>query len=224
MLDKINNINSSGDFSRSAKPKTFNGVIGSIYNRGMNSHDSADISPAFKYLQQTQWRLRDFQYSADERIFLHFIVSTIEFQTTIDLTNFNGLTSLNYHLAKDGIIGISKKKMAVDLTSVLKLINYAQQPELISFTGLNIFFNRAFEQRIYKNLTRDDQYFFDELLMGIIENMSDEFLQLNNQILIFIERLTGIKHLDNLPLNQDDVRAIQINTIKIIDAERTNQK
>ena len=224
MLDKINNINSSGDFSRSAKPKTFNAVIGSIYNRGTNSHDSADISPAFKYLRQTQWRLRDFQHSADEKIFLDFIVSTIEFQTTIDLINFNGLTSLNYHLAKDGIIGISKKKIAIDLTSALNLINYGQQPELIKFTGLNIFFNRAFEQRIYKNLTRDDQYFFDELLEGIIENMSDEFLQLNNQILIFIERLTGIKHPDNPPLNQDDLRAIQINAIKIIDAERANQK
>jgi len=51
--------------------------------------------------------------------------------------------------------------------------------------ALNIFFSHIFEQNIYNVLTKNDKCLIDDLVDGIIQSIRDEFVQLNNPVLIF---------------------------------------
>ncbi|HED08913.1 MAG TPA: hypothetical protein ENI57_12395 [Ignavibacteria bacterium] len=217
MVDKINKINTGSDFSKSRGPKIYRAGIHSKYKPAFDRHDSVDISPAFKYLIHVHWRLKNFKYDTDEKLFIDFIVSGIEFQLTVDLMNFNKLSSFNYRLYKEIVNGTKKCKIACDVTSKIEWINYDHNSELINFSALNIFFNRIFDQNIYNGLTNDDQYFIDDLVDGIIQGIKNEFVQLNNQVLIFFDRLTGKRIPNNLLTIEDNLEPILINKIKIID-------
>lgn len=219
MLDKINNITSGGDYAKSVKPQIFNSVLGAAYRQGIDSHDSADISPAFKYLTQVHWRLKGLKFNAEEKVYLSFILSGIEFQLSIDLLNFSKLTSLNYHLSKEGGNGVTKKKITADINTKVEWIDYNKEPELLNLSAINVFFNRVLEQNIYSALTeKDDKYFFEDLLDGIMQGIRDEFNHLNNQVFIFFDKLTGKRIPNNPKINDDYTEPVIINKIKIFDA------
>ena len=62
MLDKISNISAGSEYGRSANTGSFNGLIGGAYNKKIGSHDSVNISPALKLLNQVNWKLKDFKH------------------------------------------------------------------------------------------------------------------------------------------------------------------
>lgn len=219
MLDKINKISTGSGFSKSQATPMYNAAVGSAYHHGLDRHDSAEISPAFKYMFQVHWRLIDFKFHDGDKLFLDFIVSGIEFKTTVDLRNQSKISSFNYHLYKEGTSGSSRKKIIADVTSKIEWINYDQAPGLINFSALNTFFNRIFEQKIYQGLTntREDKYFFDDLLDGIVQGIRNEFSSLNNQVLILFDKLAGKKMPSNLSTADDYIEPVIINNVKIID-------
>ncbi len=217
MLDKINKINSGSDFSKSTGPKVYRSGIHSKNKPEIDYHDSVDISPAFKYIINVNWRLKNFKYDKDEKLLIDFIVSGIEFQLSVDLMNYKNLSSFNYRLYKVVVKGTENYKIVADVNSKIESINYEHDSELLNFSALNIFFNRIFEQNIYVGLIKDDKYFFDDLLEGIFQGIKEEFKQLNNQVLVFFNRLTGKKILNNISTNQDYLEPILIKKIKIID-------
>ncbi len=217
ILDKIDKINTGRDYSKSTRNKIYGAGFQSKYKPALDRHDSVDISPAFKYLIQVNWRLKNFKYDADEKLFIDFIVSGIEFKLTVDLMNFDKLSSFNYRLLREDASGERKHKIAADVTSKIEWINYDRDPELINFSAVNIFFNRIFSQNIFNDLNREDKYFLDSLVEGIVHGIREEFAQLNNQVLIFFDRLTGKKIPNNISTINDDLEPVLINKIKIID-------
>jgi len=193
MLSKIDNISPGSEYSKANRPAGFSGGIASAYVRQSYVHDSVNISPALQFLNLVRWRLKEFKHIAKEKLFLDFIISDIEFQTTIDLTNVSQMDDLNYHIIKEGNEAFYNSKILSDLSVKIENIQYANDPVLINLSAFNVFFQRLFNEKIYRELTFNDKFILDELLSGISAGIREEFELLNNQLFVFLEKLEGIK-------------------------------
>ncbi len=218
MLNKIDNISAGSEYSKSAKPAGFGINAASAYNRRADVHDSVNISPAFQFLNQVNWKLKELKHSANEKLFLNFIISNIEFKTTIDLANLKILNSLDYNLMKEANYEGSFLKIYSDLSAAVSEINYNEEPALINFSSMNVFFNRVIDLRIYREINRSDPYVIEDLLSGISYGIKNEFEQLNNQVFIFLDKLLKLKKENRQSEESDFYKAITIKTIKVVNA------
>ena len=218
MLNKIDNISAGSEYSKSSRPAGFSINAASAYNRRSDIHDSANISPALQFLNQVNWKLKELKHSANEKLFLDFIVSSIEFRTTINLININLLTELDYNLIKEENGAGSFPKIYSELSTAIGEINFNTEPVLINFSALNVFFRRVINAGINRELTRGDSYIIEELLDGITNGMKNEFHQLNNQVFIFLDKLINVKKESRYVKEFDLEKAITIKSIKVINA------
>lgn len=218
MLNKIDNISAGSEFSKSTRPAGSGINAASAYNRRADVHDSMNISPALQFLNQVNWKLKEFKNINNEKISLDFIISNIEFITTIDLVSLNKLEMLDYNLLKEEKSISSNDKIYSQISSRIEEIRYNIEPSLINFSALNVFFSRAMEMRIYRDLAEGDSYIFNDLLNGITYGIRNEFEQLNNQVFIFIYKLLDIKK-ENMPNNIiDSNNSFTIKSLKVIHA------
>lgn len=219
MLNKIDNISPGSEYSKASRPSGFTGNLASAYVRQSYVHDSVNISPALQFLNLVRWRLKEFKHIAKEKLFLDFMLSDIEFQTTIDLVTIERANDLSYHIIKEGNETNYNSKIISDMLVKIENIQYDKEPELINLSALNVFFQRVFNQRIYRELTQSDKYIIDELVNGISTGMKDEFEYLNNQLFIFLEKLEGIRvdKKDRKEINQNEI--ITVNSIRLINVQ-----
>ena len=218
MLDKISNISAGSEYSRSAKSNSFNGIIGAAYNKKVDAHDSVNISPALKYLTEVNWKLKEFKHVINEKLYLTFLVSDIEFQTTIDLVNLSGLASLEYRVIKEKKGNNWKSRTYMDLAAALDKIQYDENPFLINFSALNVLFQRIFDLNVFNEITQNDRYMIEELLRDIKFGINDEFNYLNSFLFTFIDKLIGIKIVNNKEAYENS-EPIIIKKIKVLNAE-----
>ncbi|MBI2417362.1 MAG: hypothetical protein HYV28_05560 [Ignavibacteriales bacterium] len=85
-LERISNVDSG--FLMKQKPRkgaAFEKFLHQAYeaNRGF-PHDSAEFSPAAKFLQRIKWQLRSLKRAGEEKLQFHFMVDTVDFFTEID--------------------------------------------------------------------------------------------------------------------------------------------
>ncbi len=191
MLDKINNISAGSDFTKAVHTSSFGSILSSSYTHKVDAHDFADISPAFKFLNSINWKLKEFKHVENEKLFLGFIISDIEFHTAISLVNFEKIDMLGFNISKENKEGNKSAKIITDLSVKVDGINYNREPSLINFSAFNVFFQRIFDLNVYREITREDKYLMDMLLEGIFFGIKEEFHHLNNLIFIFVDKLTG---------------------------------
>ena len=171
------------------------------------------------YLNQINWRLKEFKHTSNEKIFISFVVSQIEFKTSIEINNLDSLSGLNYSVSKHGE-GMGKRSEAIgDLYVRLDKISYTEEPRLINFSALNIFFQRIFSLNLHTELTRNDSKVINDLMDGIAGGIKNEFDYLNNFLFIFLDKLNGIRaSRKELPPAGED-NAVVIKKIKMLHAE-----
>jgi hypothetical protein len=218
MLSKIDNISPGSEYSKASKPSGFAATIASAYVRSAGLHDTINFSPALQFLNLVRWRLKAFKHVTNDKLFLDFVLSDIEFQTTIDLVNIESQAFLDYFLIKEGQESNSSKKIFSDFSVNIGRINYEQEPILINLSALNIFCQRIFEQRINREVTANDKYIMNEFVRGITGGIKDEFNHLNNHLFIFLEKLENIRIDGKNKSDLDFPDAIKIKSIKIINA------
>lgn len=218
MLEKISNISSGSEYSKSVKTKTFGNALGAAYNKKVDSHDSVNISPALQYLNQINWRLKELKHGTDEKIFIDYIISDIEFQTTIELPNISALSSLAFKVIKDRNGNNWKSRTVIDIVSRLDDIAYNESPSLINFSALNIFFQRIFDMNIYRELSSEDEFLINELVSDLKYGMKNEFEHMNGYLFTFIDKLTGMQ-MRKGDGKSDLTEQITIKKIKVLNAE-----
>ncbi len=219
MLNKIDNISAGSEYGKTGRPTGYVGNFASAYTHRVDYHDSVNISPALKFLNQVRWRLKEFKHVENEKILLSFIISDVEFRTSVDLINIEQLKYLNYHTIKDFALTSEHKIISSDYSAKIIEVNYDNEPELINFSALNVFFQRVLEMRINRELTRNDKFILDELVNGLTTGLKAEFIQLNSQILIFVNKLIGIKIHSKAKADSDFNETLIIKSVKISDAK-----
>lgn len=219
MLEKINNISAGSDFTKAVRSSNFGTVLSSTYTRKADAHDSVDISPAFKFLNSVNWKLKEFKHIANEKLFLGFVLSDIEFRTAIDLVNFEKISMFNYNVLKETKKDKTARRIIADLSVRIDSVDYEAEPALINFSALNVFFQRVFDLNIYREITREEKYLFDDLLDGILYGIKDEFIHLNNHVLIFLDKLNGQRVNKKEILKKDYGETVVIKKFKVLNVE-----
>ena len=219
MLNKIDNVSAGSEYGKTGRSTGYIGNFASAYTHRVDYHDSVNISPALQFLNQVRWRLKEFKHVANEKLYLSFIVSDVEFQTTVDLINIDQLKYLNYHSIKEFKLIDEPKKILSDYSVKITEVHYDNEPVLINFSALNVFFQRVLELRINRELTVSDKFILDELVNGLTTGLKTEFIQLNNQIFIFINKLVGIKIFSKEKADSEFNESLIIKSINISDAK-----
>jgi hypothetical protein len=218
MLEKINNISAGSEYGKSTKVNSFNGTFAANYTKKVDSHDSVDISPAMQYLNHINWRLKELKHVVNEKILIVFVVSEIEFQTTISLTDFNNIKFLDYRIVKEKKGENWRSKIFVELTSSIGKIWYDMEPKIINLSGLNVFLQRIFDANIYREISGDEKYLIDDLIADILPGIKNEFDFINNYLFNFVDKLTSLKLNDNRNISFNNNEPIAINKIKVLNA------
>ena len=219
MLNKIDNISPGSEYSKANRPSGFSGNLATAYVRQSYVHDSVNISPALQFLNLVRWRLKQFKHKAKEKLFLNFILSDIEFQTTIDLVTIENADEVNYHMIKEGNESNFGSQIISEMSVKIENVHYDKEPELINLSALNVFYQRIFNQRIYRELTQGDKYILDELVNGISAGIREEFGYLNNQLFIFLEKLEGIEVDKKDRKYTDPGEVVTVKSIRLINVQ-----
>ncbi|MHB1687358.1 MAG: hypothetical protein ACYCVH_08285 [Ignavibacteriaceae bacterium] len=193
MLNKIDNISAGSDYNKASKTANSGNLLNINFARRLDLHDKVDFSPSLKFVNQINWKLKEFKHIVNDKLFLDFVVSNIEFKTTIDLANFNKLEILNYLVIKEVDKDNVRKKIIADISSYIGKINYNQDPLLIKFLSLNLFFRRVEESNLSGDITVRDKFVLENFVNDIINGIMKEFDLLNNQIFIFLDKLANLK-------------------------------
>lgn len=219
MLNKIDNISAGSTFSNASKMPGANNNYNINLARRMDFHDSVDFSPYLKYINQINWKLKDFKYVAKEKLYLDFVISNIQFQVNIDLTNFSALEILDYLVVKDLDKKNFKKKISSKILSRIGKLNYNQENLIVSFNNLDLFFQKIVESGLIGDTTLKDKYILDNFVSDYLNGIIKEFDQLNNQVFIFLDKLADIKFGINRKINLDDDDLLKIKQISISNLE-----
>ena len=123
------------------------------------------------------------------------------------LISIESADDLNYHVIKEGNQLNYNGKIISDISVNIDNTSM-EKTELINLSALNVFFQRIFNQKNFKELNQNDQYLIEEILNGISAGIEEEFEYLNNQLFIFLEKLEGIR------IDKKDIR--KLNKSKIV--------
>ncbi|MHB8578533.1 MAG: hypothetical protein ACYDA4_01570 [Ignavibacteriaceae bacterium] len=193
ILNKIDNISAGSDYNKASKAANSGNLLNINFARHLDLHDKVDFSPSLKYVNQINWKLKEFKHLVNDKLFLDFIVSNLEFQTTIDLANFQNLELLDYLVIKEIDNLKPKKKIITDISTYIGRTNYNQESLFIKFLSLNLFFQRMEDSNLTGDITVRDKFVLDNFVNDIINGIMKEFDLLNNQIFIFIDKLANLK-------------------------------
>ncbi|MFA6978823.1 MAG: hypothetical protein WC209_05815 [Ignavibacteriaceae bacterium] len=192
MLEKITNINLKSEF--------FNGKKAAVaYKNSFKSgllrndlHDSVNLSPAYRFLSQIDWRLKEMTKISSEKISVAFYFSGFEFQTTLDLSNLAKLNTLVYHVANEED---NEAKAKVIAASLSVMVNHPlQEPNdvLTELHGIKTLFYRLSSMNLKEELNIKNDILFD-LFDGILKTIGKEFDYINSCLFTFVEKMLKIK-------------------------------
>ncbi len=193
MLNKIDNISAGSDYKKASKTAGTGNYLNINFARRMDFHDSVDFSPSLKFVSQINWRLKDFKHVANEKLYLDFILSNIEFQITVSLADFSSMEVLDYLVIKEFEKNKIRKKIISNISSKVGKINYSQEPLIVNLSSLNLLFQRVQDSGIGGDITFKDQFVLENFVNDIINGIIKEFSMLNNQIFIFLDKLANFK-------------------------------
>ncbi len=194
MLEKITNINLRSEYFSGKKATA-------IYKNSLRSgilkndlHDSVNISPAYRFLSQVDWKLKEMTNVTSDKIFVAFYFSGYEFQTTLDLSSPAKLNLLEYNVIKDS----AEKNPGTTITAALSVNinkhNIEPVDVLTELRGMKIFFNRLSSLNLKEELNFNSNILF-ELFDGILGMINKEFDYVNSSLFAFIEKMLNIKML-----------------------------
>lgn len=192
MLEKITNINLKSEF--------FNGKKAAVaYKNSFKSellrndlHDSVNLSPAYRFLSQIDWRLKEMSKISSEKISLAFYFSGFEFQTTFDLSNLAKVNTLVYHVANEEDKEAKAKVITASLSVMVNHPLLEPNDVLTELHGIKTLFYRLSSMNLKEELNFKNDILFD-LFDGILKTISKEFDYINNCLFVFVEKMLKIK-------------------------------
>lgn len=189
MLDKIRNLglnlnsaNSAAYFSISEK--------GSQQER--RARDNYIKSDALKYLNELEWVIRAINFVSESKLGIAFVASEIEFKTII---NFNDRILNEIQFSVSSLIdSIGNQKrltaaLSINTNSDLKTLSKRQK----EFEALKSLFVKLSGLDISGELTSEDSNVLTDLLAGDYFEIYADLLFITQCLIIFIDKLTGIK-------------------------------
>ncbi|MCK9211166.1 MAG: hypothetical protein M0P61_10055 [Ignavibacteriaceae bacterium] len=218
MLEKITNINLRSEYFSGKKATA-------VYKNSLRSgilkndlHDSVNISPAYRFLSQVDWKLKEMTNVTSDKIFVAFYFSGYEFQTTLDLSSPAKLNLLEYNVIKDS----AEKNPGTTITATLSVninkLNIEPVDVLTELRGMKIFFNRLSSLNLKEELNFNNNILF-ELFDGILGMINKEFDYLNSSLFAFIEKMLNIKMLNHSLAQVGLVGLDSLNKIKLLNVD-----
>ncbi len=215
MLNKIINISPGSDFNH---PNKFGKNGRSFYHNSVNEYnnkDSVNLSPAILYISRLNWHLKQIKNSSNDSIFIAFEIADLLFETTVEVGNLKSPEYLNYKIIKEkSRYDISKKFMA-EITADIQKSNGSEIADVIKFNGLNTLFDRIFMLDVESEISLRDSISLNNLFEGIEMKVEEEFNYINNNLIIFVEKLLEVKLLFNSVSNNYDF-PLRIEKIKAL--------
>jgi len=192
MLEKITNINLRSEFFSDKKAISAYKNAYRTHPLRNDLHDSVNISPAYRFLSQVGWQLKEMTNLPAEKIYVAFYFAGYEFQTTVDLSNLTKLSSLEYTVIKNAEVQSYGDATTATLSvSINKRM--IELPEVLTdLPGLRILFNRLNSLDFKEELNFNSNILF-ELFDGILSIINKEFDYLNNCLFAFIEKVLNVK-------------------------------
>lgn len=192
MLEKITNINLKTEFFNGKKAAVAykNSLKNGVLKNDL--HDSVNLSPAYRFLSQIDWRLKEMTRLTAEKIHVAFNFSGFDFQTTLDLSNLAKLNTIVYNVVNDSSKEISGKIIAASLSIAVNRQQIEQPDVLTDLHGIKTLFYRLSCLNLKEELNINNEILYD-LFDGILNSISKEFDYINDCLFAFIEKMMKIK-------------------------------
>lgn len=197
MLEKIANINLKSEFFNGKKAAVAykNSLKNGVLRNDL--HDSVNLSPAYRFLSQIDWRLKEMTSLTAEKIHVAFNFSGFDFQTTLDLSNLAKLNTITYNVVNDSSKEISGKIIAASLSIAVHRQQIEPQDVLTDIHGIKTLFYRLSSLDLKQELNFNNDILYD-LFDGILNSISKEFDYINDCLFAFIEKMMKIKSPGNI--------------------------
>lgn len=192
MLEKITNINLKSEFFNEKKVAVAykNSFKGELLRNEL--HDSVNLSPAYRFLSQIDWHLKEMTKITSEKISVAFYFSGFEFQTTLDLSNLAKLNTLVYQIANEEDKEANAKVIAATLSVRVNHPLLEPNEALTDLHGIKTLFYRLSSMNLKEELNFKNDILYD-LFEGILKTISKEFDYINSCLFTFVEKMLKIK-------------------------------
>lgn len=218
MLEKITNINLKSEFFNGRK--AVSAYKNSLKNNILRNdwHDSVNLSPAYRFLAQVDWQLKEMKNLSANKVFIDFFFSGYEFQTTLDLSNHAKLNLLEYNVTNQA----TDKKVGAVITATLSVSINKQKSEFVDVLtelhGVNILFSRLSLLNLGEELNFNNNILY-ELFDGILRMVNKEFDYLNSCLFAFVEKALNIKMVTSDITTTGLIGSDGLNRIKLLNVD-----
>ena len=193
MLNRIINIAAGSEYKNSSRSSKFSYDKKASLYKNVDFHDSINISPAVHYFTKYNWKLKELIRDGSGKIRINFSIEDFDFSVVVDLADVKTVHHLDYEIAKIFEDDIRTKVMYVEILVGCEKPHYEESPSVFSLTEVRKFFDRLITLNIGGELSRNDTTIMNRLTDGFDSGLKKEFDQLNNRLLIFIEKYSDVK-------------------------------
>lgn len=211
MLERIGNISLEIDFKKSKRGKYSHAKGGVFENAAFKANDSISFSPASKYLSRANWLLKEFNHSAEDKVWVEFIYGGYYFEVNLDIKNINSMETINYSIRREDPLKLENDQIIATIRAHIGEGNDSM-PLQRELKGLNQLFQRFFSLNLKNELNIYNYELIDTLLDGIYSTLQNDFTYLNCILINFLEKQTDRKL--NILLNKNK-RTTDLNLLKI---------
>lgn|GEM_PF-2774072 len=213
MLNKIENISTNTDFTRSPAKNT--AAMESVYSnsRKFNFNDSFTFSSAFVLLSKINWKLRKFKLEHNRIVHIEFSAYGIIFSTTIDISDQEDLYKANYILSS-----LNEETGSFENLFVQILFSVADNPDVegiipLDFPACYDLLHRVKDKARYSQSEFWQSNLYEDFLSIKKSSIYEELSLLHHQVLVFIEMLTGnsllpLAHYESNPKQEMQIKNI----------------
>lgn len=191
MLNKIENISTNTDFSRSSAKNTSG--IDSIYSHSqrLNFNDSLTFSSAFVLLSKIHWKLRKFKLEHNHLVHIEFSADEIIFSSAIDIFDPEELNYGKYQISRS----ITSEEISENWCAEIFFNTLNKQlpgnGKPVNFPICKQFLKNILEHANYSRAEFWDSNVYEEILADLKTSLQNELSEIHIQVLMFIEMITG---------------------------------
>jgi hypothetical protein len=214
MLEKITNIDTKtviSDKRRAAA--TYEKFIKKSQMADFFPKDSIAFSPAAIFLSQLNWFAKEVRFSSDNVVFLTFVISDLEFKTSIDFKNFYKDLRQTYLISQKKSDNYKDTLITAQISYKKEKIKFNEVIENYRLTGLKNLFSRIDKFSYGTKLSVNESYTLNELMDGIKEEILYELEKIQNAIYTFIQKFDKFKFNENYIFEYDGYQPVILERI-----------
>ncbi len=215
MLEGITNINPDSAYKGEKKKVVFYPAASRGQKPAGHGEDSISLSPSLHFLLEKNWNPVQLKEISSHKIFLHFILSELEFKIELDIDKVQLEKKFLYKVISSNEIEKTKTLIQVEFKPALDFLPSKYESPLHNLVSFHSLFKKVRDYNLISQINSIDTDAVRNLLEGIEKGIINELNHITSGVLQLYEKISGT-NCNQLKVSNESISLIHILNITTV--------